>query len=162
MSDLEETVRRLEARVGQLEDQLELYQLITSYGPAVDSGSGAVAAGIWAEGGVYDTLHVMENPGEIEAMVASDGHQSLIANGCSHAMGLPLVELDGDTAVATGYSQVFVSDGDAFKVWRASANRWEFERGPEGWRAVRRVNRALDGADDAKQILRDGVAHRPT
>jgi hypothetical protein len=47
MSDVEEAVRRLEERVSLLEDQVELYQLISSYGPAVDSGSGDVAAGIW-------------------------------------------------------------------------------------------------------------------
>lgn len=158
MSDLEETVRRLEDRVRQLEDQVELYQLISSYGPAVDSGSADQVAAIWTEDGTYDTIPApLIGRDGIRAMVRSDGHQSLIANGCAHVMALPHVKVDGDQAVATGYSRVYLHDGDGFKVWRASSNRWEFVRTPEGWRAVSRVNRALDGAEDAKQILRDGV-----
>jgi hypothetical protein len=163
MSDVEEAVRRLEERVALLEDQVELYQLISSYGPAVDSGSGDVAAGIWTEDGTYDTIpHPLNGREELRAMVAGDGHQSLIANGCAHVMALPHLVVDGDTAVATGYSRVYLSDGDGFRVWRASSNRWEFVRRPEGWRAVSRVNRAIDGSPEAREILREGIAHRPT
>jgi hypothetical protein len=163
MSDREEAVRRLEERVALLEDQVELYQLISSYGPAVDSGSGDVTAGIWTEDGTYDTIPEPLNGREdLRAMVAGDGHQSLIQNGCAHVMALPHLVVEGDTAVATGYSRVYLSDGDGFRVWRASSNRWEFVRRPEGWRAVSRVNRALDGSPEARQILREGIAHRPT
>ena len=163
MSELEETVRRLESRVAQLEDQVELYQLISSYGPAVDSGSSDVVAGIWTEDGVYDTIpQPLRGRDAIRGMVQSEGHQSLIDNGCAHVMALPHLLVDGDRATAVGYSRVYLSDGDGFRVWRASSNRWEFERQPEGWRATSRVNRALDGSDEAHQILRDGVAHRPT
>jgi hypothetical protein len=163
VSDLEETVRRLEERVALLEDQVELYQLISSYGPAVDSGSGDVAAGIWTEDGTYDTIpQPLNGREELRAMVAGDGHQSLIRNGCAHVMALPHLVVDGDTAVATGYSRVYLSDGDGFRVWRASSNRWEFVRRPEGWRAVSRVNRAIDGSPEAREILRQGIAHRPT
>jgi hypothetical protein len=157
-SDLDERVARLEARIGQLEDQLALYQLISSYGPAVDSGSADQVAAIWTEDGVYDTFPAPLIGREgIRAMVVSDGHQSLIRNGCAHVMALPHLEVDGDRAVATGYSRVYVHGENGFSVWRASSNRWEFVRTPEGWRAVSRVNRALDGDPEATQILRDGA-----
>jgi hypothetical protein len=161
--ELLQTLRRLEERVAVLEDQVELYQLISSYGPAVDSGSGDVAAGIWTEDGTYDTIpKPLEGRAAIRAMVHGDGHQSLIHRGCAHVMALPFVTVDGDHAVATGYSRVYLHGDDGFGVWRASANRWEFVRGPQGWRATHRVNRALDGDDDARRILRDGIADRPT
>jgi len=158
MGELEDRIGQLEARLGALEDQVALYQLVASYGPAVDSGSAEEAAAIWVEDGTYDTIpRPLEGRDDIAAMVRSDGHQSLIHNGCAHVMALPHLRLDGDRAVATGYSRVYLRDGDGFRVWRASSNRWEFVRTPEGWRATSRVNRALDGAEDARQILRDGV-----
>jgi len=158
MEDAEARLERLEARVRQLEDQVALYQLISSYGPAVDSGSAEVVAAIWTEDGTYDTIPApLEGRAALEGMVRSEGHQGLIANGCAHVMALPYVTLDGDRAVSTGYSRVYLNDGDGFRVWRASSNRWEFERRPEGWRAVSRVNRALDGTEEARQLLRDGL-----
>jgi hypothetical protein len=159
MEELGERIAGLEARIGALEDQVALYQLVASYGPAVDSGSDEAAAAIWVEDGTYDTIpRPLLGREDISAMVRGEGHQSLIENGCAHVMALPLLQVDGDRAVATGYSRVYLRDGDGFRVWRASSNRWEFARTDEGWRATSRVNRALDGSEDARQILRDGVA----
>jgi len=42
--DLEATVRALAKRVCELEDQLAIYNLMFSYGPAADSGSAQAAA----------------------------------------------------------------------------------------------------------------------
>ena len=44
MSDIEDRVRRLEGRVTELEDQVQLYQLMSSYGPLVDSGDAEATA----------------------------------------------------------------------------------------------------------------------
>ncbi|HEY1734436.1 MAG TPA: nuclear transport factor 2 family protein [Acidimicrobiales bacterium] len=159
--ELRATVQRLEARVAALEDQVALYQLISSYGPAVDSGSADAVAAIWTEDGTYDTFPAPLNGRDaIRAMVVGDGHQGLIRGGCAHVMAMPMVSVEGDRATATGYSRVYVHGDDGFGVWRASANRWEFERGADGWHAVHRLNRALDGDDEARQILRDGIADR--
>jgi len=158
MTDIDATVRALEERVQRLEDQVALYRLISSYGLSVDSGTGEVTAGLWTEDGVYDfDSSRLHGRAEIEGMVRSEGHQSLIRNGAAHVLALPLVTIDGDTAVATGYSRVYRREGDGFGVWRVSANRWEFVRGPGGWQATSRVNHMLDGSETARAILRRGV-----
>ena len=160
MSDLEATVAALATRLQAVEDQLAITQLVVSYGPAVDSGSAAEVAALFLEDGVYDSRPPgpMEGRAGISAMVGSDGHQALIHNGCGHVMAAPVVTVDGDRAVATGYSRVYRRVDEGFEVWRLAANRWELERTPDGWQVRYRVNRLLDGSDEARDLLRRGVA----
>jgi SnoaL-like domain len=145
----------LEERVGLLEDQLALYRLISTYGPAVDTGSSEAAAAIWDDEGFYEfDSSRLDGPDGVAAMVRSDGHQSLIHQGCAHVMALPVVSVDGDRAQATGYSRVYRHQDDGYEVWRVSANHWEFRRTEDGWRVSSRVNRTLDGSPEARAILR--------
>ncbi len=156
MDDLIRTVAALAARVEELEAKLAIAQLMASYGPAVDSGSADVAGALWTEDGVYDAgVGVFRNPGGIAAMVATDPHQSYIHGGCAHIVGPPHITVDGDRAVATCYSQLLFRDNetDAYRIWRVTANRWEWVRGADGWRVVSRVNRPLDGGAEARALL---------
>jgi hypothetical protein len=159
MSDLEATVAALEERVRELEDRLAIYNLIATYGPAVDSGSDDVMSAVFREDALYDTdPGPMNGRPAISAMVRGDGHQGLIRNGAAHVMALPVVRVDGDHAVATGYSRLYRADPEGgFEVWRVAANRWELERDGDGWRTVHRVNRLLDGREESRQLLRQGV-----
>ncbi len=160
MADLEATVRALEQRIEALEDQLALLHLVSTYGPAVDSGTAEVVAGLWTEEGVYDVdiPGPLRGRGEIAGMVRGEGHQGLIHNGAAHVLSMPHVVVDGDRAVVTGYSRVYAHRDDGFGVWRVSANRWECVRTDEGWRVELRINRPLDGAEESREILRRGVA----
>ncbi len=159
MSNLEDTVRALEERVRQLEDTVAIYRLVATYGPAVDSGTDTVASDLWTESGIYDLgTRVMNGASDIAAMVRGDGHQQLIQNGGAHVLAMPLVHVDGDRAVATGYSNVFRFVDGAFEVFRTSANRWELERTADGWQATRRTTRLLDGNDEGRDILHRAVA----
>ena len=159
MSDLEATVAALAARLQAVEDQLAITQVVIGYGPAVDSGSADEVAGRFLPDGVYDSRPPgpMEGRAGIAAMVRSEGHQGLIHNGCAHVMAAPVVTVDGDRAVATGYSRVYRRVDDGFEVWRLAANRWELERTPDGWQVRYRVNRLLDGSDGARDLLRRGA-----
>jgi hypothetical protein len=158
MSDLEDRLRVLEERVKLLEDQLSVYRAVSTYGPAVDTGSSEVAGALWADGGVYEfDASRLDGPEAVAAMVKSDGHQALIRSGCAHILALPIVDVDGDRAEATGYSRVYRHVGDGYEVWRVSANHWKFARTPEGWRVTQRSNRTLDGSEEARQILRRGL-----
>lgn len=146
----------LAARLQAVEDRLAIIQLLASYGPAVDSGDAEATAGIWTADGVYDSYPApMHGHDDLVAMVGSDLHQGLINGGCAHLIGMPQVEVHGDTAVATGYSMLCVRDEatDGFRVWRVSANRWELTRTPTGWRTTNRVNRLLDGSAQARALL---------
>ena len=53
MAEMSEEMLRLSETVRVLQDEREIIQLISSYGPAVDSGSSEAAAAIWTEDGVY-------------------------------------------------------------------------------------------------------------
>jgi hypothetical protein len=73
---------------------------------------------------------------------------------------MPKVEITGDTAVATCHSRLYRREGDGYRVISCSANRWEFARGPRGWRVTRRVSRQLDGSAESRAVLTGGVVAR--
>jgi hypothetical protein len=153
MDELRDRVEALEARLRAVEDELALYRLMTSYGPAADSGDGVKASEIWTEDGVYDAdgPGVMAGRGAIVAMLSQEGHQSMVP-GCAHLNHPVIIEIDGDHATAVGYSQVWRTDDGQHRVFRLAANRWEFERTGERWRVLRRTNRRL-GTDESREIL---------
>jgi SnoaL-like domain len=158
MSELEDTVRALAERIKRLEDQQAIYRLVSSYGPAMDTGSGPECGSLWADDGVYEyDGSRAHGPAGVAAMAEAEYQAELIREGCAHVMAMPLVELDGDTAVATCYSRVYRHGDDGYWVWRVSANRWELVRTPDGWRVKRRINRTLNGQPDARNILRRAV-----
>lgn len=159
MTDLDSRLAALEQKVRRLEDQMAIYRLISSYGPAVDTGSSEAAGALWTEDGSYefDTSR-LTGPAGIAGMVRSDGHQSLISQGCAHILAMPVVTVEGDTAHATGYSRVYRHTDEGYEVWRVSANHWELTRTAQGWKVARRVNRTIDGAPEAREILGNAVA----
>lgn len=159
MTEMDSRLAALEQRVRLLEDQLAIYRLISSYGPSVDTGSGEAAGDLWAEDGSYefDTSR-LDGPAGISAMVLSDGHQSLIRQGCAHILAMPVVTIEGDTARATGYSRVYRHNEDGYEVWRVSANHWDLQRTEHGWKVSKRVNRTIDGGPEARAILAQALA----
>ncbi len=162
MSDTAALVERLARRVEQLEDTLAIQQLITTYGPAVDSGSAEAVGALWTADGVYDVdSGAYRGRAEIEAMVRSDAHQGLIHRGCGHLLDPLNIRVDGDTAVVTCHSQLVLKADKGFRVARVTANRWELVRRADRWAVTLRVARVLDGGDEARELLASGV-HPPT
>lgn len=150
----------LEARVRHLEDQADVLRLVFSWGPAVDSGSADEAGELWVDSGVLESdLSRLEGPPGIVAMVQSEGQQSLIQQGCAHVQSAPIVMIDGDSAVVTTYSQVYLHAEEGHKVWRVSANRWECRRTAAGWKLTRRINRVIDGSPAPRQLLVQAIEH---
>lgn len=154
MSDIESRLAGLEREVGRLRDERDIMQLIASYGPAVDTLSADETAALWAADGVYDFGgEPLSGAAAVGRLVDLPGHRDYVARGCAHVMALPVVDVDGDTATATGYSRVYAGTGDGWKVERVSANHWQLVRTPEGWRVRHRVNRPLDGSPGARGVL---------
>jgi hypothetical protein len=153
MDDVENRIGALETRLRAVEDELALYRLMTSYGPAADSGDGTKASEIWTEDGVYDAdgPGVMAGRRAIVAMLSGEGHQAMVP-GCAHVNTPVVITVDGDRATAVGYSQVWRTDDGKHRVFRLAANRWEFARTDAGWRVVRRTNRRL-GTEASREIL---------
>jgi hypothetical protein len=162
--DLHERLHALESRVILLEDQVALAQLVATYGPAVDSGSAVAAARLWREDGVFDVVPFFELVGHdgIAGMVNGEGHQSLISNGCGHVLTAPKIVVDGDEARGWNYAFNIRWDPEADRFWiaRLSANEWQFRRGADGWRVVRRTNINLDGDEKPRALLRGAAAQR--
>lgn len=144
----------LEARLRRLEDIEEITRLVASYGPAVDAGLAEEVSGLWTEDGVYDVDELfMGDRAAIHAMVDSDAHQGLIGNGCTHFLGPARVDVDGDEAIAVCHSILVAYHKERYVVARSGANRWELRRTSDGWRAVHRTTRALDGDAEARALL---------
>lgn len=152
---------QLLARVTALEDRFEIADRMARYGNAADSGSAQTAADLWTEDGTYDAgIMSMTSSSEVAEMLLKDHHQGFMANGVAHVCTPPIVVVDGDEAVSTCYSIVILRDqpSDGFRVWRVSANRWEWVRTSAGWKVTSRVNRSLDGTEEARALLRDSLA----
>lgn len=155
MSGADDRLAALEARLAQLEDHHAIFQLIASFGPAVDRGDGAAAAALWAQDGRYDFgSAVLDGAEAVARLVDLPSHRAYLDQGCAHILSLPQISITGDTARAVNYSQVLLHDGaDRWKVARCSANLWLLRREAAGWRVVQRSNRLLNGQEAHAALL---------
>ena len=154
--DLVQQVEALTRRVQALEDELAIHRLIVRYGLAVDTGDGERTAAVFTPDGVYDAdVRLMNGRGAVVDMVRSDRHQNMVGR-CAHQIGPAVVRVDGDRAVALGYSRVYLRSDDRIDIYRVSLNRWELERRNGAWLIARRLTRLL-GHDEAKAIFADGL-----
>src|SRR4051794_5488140 len=151
------TNNSIEARLGAVEDRLEILNLIASHPPSADTGADYYTVQVYAEDGVFDRgEHLTGAKGnqEIAAILKMPGHQAAIAGGLAHFAGLPHIAVDGDAAVVTSYLQILTPDASAepvevpnhgaskgFRIHRVAANRWELTRTPQGWKIKSRTLR---------------------
>lgn len=162
MSD--DRLAALEQRLQVLEDERAIARVIASYGPLVDAGDADAVAALWAVDGSYDVGDwKMGNRDEITAMVKSDAHQGLMARGCCHFFGPPVVTVDGDEARAVCQSVILVRrDAGGYHVMRAGVHLIRLRRAPRGWQIVSRLARQLDGSGEAFGLIATGVKGTPT
>lgn len=161
---IEARLAALEARLQKAEDQLEILNLLNTYGPLVDSATAEPAGALWERGGGYSfTLpdggtKRLSAPDEIAGMYGWQGHLDLVNTGCAHLTGTPRIEVHGDEAEAVGYSVVILKEAERWYLWRAAVNHWTLRRTAGGWRIAERVNRALDGSPESHEIMRKVIA----
>ena len=154
MDDLEKRVEVLERRVGALEDELAIHRLIVRYGFAVDVGDAERTAAVFAPDGIYDAdVRLMRGREEVCDMVRSERHQNMVGH-CAHQIGPAVVRVEGDGAVALGYSRVYLKGDDGIAIYRVSFNHWRLQRRDGAWQIVHRRTRLL-GHHEAKDIFRD-------
>ena len=153
MTEVERTVAELTRRVQALEDQLAIHNVIVRYGLAADAGDADGAAAVFTDDGVYDVdVGRMDGRPAVRALIDSERHQTMVGR-CAHQMGPFVIALEGDRAVATGYSRVYLHALEATRVYRVSFNRWFLARRGEQWLIERRVTRVL-GHEEALSVLR--------
>lgn len=155
--DVTQRLAALERRLQVVEDELAIHRLIVRYGLAVDTGDPDRTAAVFAADGIYDAdVRRMRGRDAVADMVRSDRHQGMVGR-CAHQIGPAVVRIDGDRAVALGYSRVYLRGDDGIGIYRVSMNRWELERRDGGWLIVRRLTRLL-GHAEATAIFIDGLA----
>lgn len=167
MNEYEDRLSMLEAQVQKLQDCEDIRQLLASYGPLADSADNAERRGrvgaLFASEGVYDLGEDWRatGPEQIGELLNNPEHLDLVANGSAHVMGMPHIVLAGDTASAVSYSRVYRHLNGEFTVWRVAANWWQCARVDGKWKVMLRVNRLLNGAEAAREILRNTGAAEP-
>lgn len=160
LTELRAELAALKARVQQLEDHRDITQLVSQYGPSVDSGTADETVSLWTPEGTFAVVggehtFTMKGSEDIAGMVNGAGHQGLIMNGCAHVLTVPHVKVNGDTATGRSYALNIRWDpaNDGFRVARVSANRWNWVRTDKGWKVVERINSNLDGAEESRKLL---------
>jgi hypothetical protein len=153
---VQERLAALEQRLLAAEDQLEIIQLLNTFGPLVDCGDNERAARLWVEGGAYDVggYHRALAYHDLVRIWGSDDMKNLINSGCAHLTATPRITVNGETAEAVAYAFVILKEGDRWYFWRASINHWTLVRTRDGWRIKERFNRPLDGSKESHDTLR--------
>ena len=176
--DQGENGKSLEARLREIEDRLEIYNLIASHPPSADTGADYYTTAVYTEDGIFDRGESLDGAVGNEAIAAltlTPAHQQAIQGGLAHFAGLPHITLDSDAAYVTSYLQILHPDalGDdrempnhghstGFRIHRVVANRWTLTRTQEGWKIKSRKLRPLDGSRPAREILEQAlVGYRP-
>lgn len=158
MSDLQEEVSKLAARVRALEDELAINKVLIRYGFAVDTGDVERTVSLFTEDtkilidGGRETMNGRE---EARQIVLGDYHQGILPN-CAHTIGPFVIEVEGDKASATGYSRLYLRDDDGFEVRRVSCNRWLLERRDGNWEISER-DTVLLGGEASQRVLALGL-----
>jgi hypothetical protein len=151
----------LERRLGRLEDQQAIYQLLATYGPSADSGSDDVVLSLHIPEASYDSgIEVFEGAQGVADMIASlPLHRQVMAEGSAHIMSLPIVHVDGDKATAVCHCELrrYSRENDQFRVWRTSSVVFDLVRTDDGWKIAKRVNHLLDGTDASHDHFRAGL-----
>ncbi len=146
----------IEQRLSALEDRQAIYQLVCSYGYAVDGLNAEAVGDCYVDEGVYAVGDVGAFTGreQIEAITRDPGHLQYVGAGCAHMSSLPYVTIEGDRAIATCHTMVPMHGDNGFFIGRLSASRMELARQDDGsWKIVHRQNYMLDGNPEASALL---------
>jgi hypothetical protein len=174
VESIDDRIRLLEKRIGALEDEVAIRQLLATWGPAADSYSDDVAdtysssveaaASLWDKDAVYDAgpgVFNVHGADGVAELLNGERHAGVVQNGAGHLLGPPMIWVNGEHATAVCYHQLLVQEPSSppdtlgrfegekhFRVQKLSATRWDFARGPGGWKITHRINRTLDGTPE--------------
>ncbi len=152
MTSVEELLARiesLEARVRECEDEREIRELLSRYGYNADCCRDDEYVALWTEDASYDLIIAMTDRNQGDETTHSwrgkDGIRVLITdpNGhrlpgfYGHSMHVSsenlVIHVDGDTAVANGYSLLYKEVGGQIHLLSAGSNEWTLRRVEGTW-----------------------------
>lgn len=168
-------IEALKRRVGALEDEREIRYLIGRYGHYVDLGHEDAWVDQWTDDGTYDLVTVKKGGAGYDGGMRFEGKEQLIAmvrdptahkifEGRSlHIQDINLVVcVDGDRAVAHGYSITMLRDGDEVGIRTAGMVRWSFRKVAGRWRIELKHRRKVgdgSGFTDTPAVSAFDAAH---
>lgn len=161
MSDHDDVIADLLARVRRLEDERAIVDVLTRYGFAVDVGDADATAALYTHDTVIDLGPTSQFTGTDGArqLVLDERHQAIVGR-CAHTMGPFVVDVDveGDRATAVGYVRVYISDEDMRnpRLWRIGYTHFELRRSGRTWQIATRLSRSV-GAEGGADVLRGGL-----
>lgn len=158
--DQKDAIEALRRRVEQLEDEREIRYLIGRYGHYADLGHEEAWGDQWTDDGVYDLVTVsrdgagydrpmrFDGKAELLGMIRDPAAHKLFEGRSLHLQDFNLViSIDGDAAIAHGYSMTMLRDGDAIQIRSAGMVRWRFRRVAGRWRISEKHRRNVgDGS----------------
>ena len=168
-AETERRLARLETRLGALEDEREIRELLARYGHFADAALDDEYFGLFTDDTVMDVSsgHLPDPYAVIrweglDAMreflaIRSAEHGDGFVGSSLHMQGNNLtVKVDGDNAVANNYSFVLHQTGVEVHLVSASINEWKFRRIDGRWLITQRLRRMV-GAPDTAAVLRASV-----
>ncbi|HEX3947060.1 MAG TPA: nuclear transport factor 2 family protein [Acidimicrobiales bacterium] len=156
----EERIARLEERLQLLEDERELRDLMTRYSFTADLYRGQPWVDLWTPDGVYDlgTQNAeggysgrFEGSEQLLALITGEGMPPA-GRSQHHVHGPVAFQIDGDRAVAEGYSVTYVLRDEGTEIWTIGFSRWIFQRVDGRWKIHERQRRELGAADQTDVI----------
>lgn len=161
--DAKVRLEKLERRLDELEDVQAIHRMVVGYSFALDSGDGDAVRCAWDESGIFDRGGgiTFEGAETLARQVETAEHARLLEGGLAHFVSAPSIVLDGNSARATCCNLLIERDGEGFRLKRFTINRWDLRKDAGRWIFVRRVNRLIDGAADARMLMRGASEHVP-
>lgn len=144
---VEDRLAALEARLQEAEDREAIREVLNAYNFAADTGDARGYAETFTENAVFDMGRArMEGRASFETAIADPAGTHKVAiegKGSMHTVGPVTIRVDGLKAWAEGPTMVWVRDGEAFKVFTASYNHWDFEKTDGRWAMSHRRARQM-------------------
>jgi len=185
LSRLESEHEALERKLRRLQDEQELRELLSRYGFTADLGRSReyvelytedgrinLGAGRW---GARKAGNEFQGHEQLHEFITAVPHKCIEGFCQHHALTGPLIfHIDGDEAVAEGYSLVVVQSDEATRRPRscrperpeiniagANFNRWTFRRVNLQWHIFERFNREIGSPEIHDVIIHSLHSTRP-
>jgi hypothetical protein len=166
-----ERSRSTEDRLQAVEDRLEIYNLIASHPPIVDSLSHELMSTMFTLDGVQERPPLgsiaMHNRDSTMEAAMQGAMRDAARMGLAHLTTLPYIKLGKNTAVAFSYVAVTVRDptaeavavpahgtGQGHRLFLIAANRWDLARTDGSWKIRRRKLIMCDGSEAPRELGR--------
>lgn len=152
-------IEALERRLAVVEDQEKIRRCLARHGFNADVGRSDEWVRAWAADGVYDLGYERhDGKAELRHLITSPlhNHKLNLENRSVQIVANLIVQIEGDTAWAEGYSIVCTRgpNGNGMVPRSAGYNHWDFVRDGDGWLMSLRRRRSVGGEEWGGDTLR--------